>query len=184
MRKHMLVVVVAVMLGVSGCVAIALAQSSHPADYESSLSADDAKIFYSKVAGFGMELKDAAGVPVVAEEVAITLAKKEVAGMIAEDAGRVTAMYASLSDYSANPDGAPQVLPGTTRIMKDVPVWIVTFHGVQMRRSGSCMIDATGHQVFSAENMYVFGDANVVVDAETGDVLEGFSYSTPFVVQH
>jgi hypothetical protein len=178
-----------VVLGIGGYAAVALARASQPADYarglvESSTTDDDAKIFYSKVAGFGMELKDAAGVPVVAEEVAITLAKKEVAGMIAEDAGRVTAMFTSFSDYSAGPDSAPQVLPGTTRVMKDVPVWIVTFHGVQMLRSGPCMIDGDGHQVFSTGDTHVFGDTNVVLDAETGEVLEGFSYSTPFVVQH
>jgi len=183
MRNRMLVVALAVVLGIGGYAAVALARASQPADYarglvESSTTDDDTKLFYSKVAEFGMELKDAIGVPTVSEESAIAIARKEIAGMIAQDTAHVTAMFTSFSDYSAGPDSAPQVLPGTTRVLKDVPVWIVTFHGVQMLRSGPCMIDEDGHQVFSTGDTYVFGDTNVVLDAETGEVLEGFSYNT------
>ena len=64
--------------------------------------------------------------------------------------------------------------------MKDVPVWIVTFHGVHMLHlGGPLMIDASGKQIPSTRSQYWFGDANVVLDAETGEVLEGFSYNTP-----
>jgi hypothetical protein len=179
----MLVVALAVVLGIGGYAAVTLARVSQPADYarglvEGSTTDDDMKLFYSKVADFGMELKDAIGVPTVSEESAIAIARKGIAGMVTQDPAHVTAMFTSLSDYSAGPDNAPQVLPGTTKVMKDVPVWIVTFHGVHMLRSGPCMIDRDGHQVFSTGDTYVFGDANVVLDAETGEVLEGFSYST------
>jgi len=54
----------------------------------------------------------------------------------------------------------------------------VTFHGVKMLRSGPCMLDANGNRIPSTSNPYVFGDTNVVLDAETGEVLMGFSYST------
>jgi hypothetical protein len=180
----MLVVALAVVLGIGGYAAVALARASQLANHarglvESSTTDDDTKLFYSKVAEFGMELKDAIGVPAVSEESAIAVARKEIAGMIAQDTADVTAMFTSFSDYSAGPDSAPQILPGTTRVMKDVPVWIVTFHGVQMRRSGPCMIDSTGYQTFSAEDTYVLGDANVVLDAKTGEVLEGFNYGMP-----
>jgi hypothetical protein len=131
-----------------------------------------------------MELKDAVGVPTVSEESAIAIARKEIAGMVTQDATHVTAMFTSLSDYSAGPDNAPQVLPGTTKVMKDVPVWIVTFHGVQMLRSGPCMIDANGNRIPSTSNPYVFGDTSVVLDAATGEVYEGFSYNTPSAAQN
>lgn len=184
MRNRMFVVALVAIIGIGGYAAVALARASQPADYarglvESSTTDDDTKLFYSKAAEFGMELKDAIGVPAVSEESAIAIASKEIVGMIAHDAAQVTAMFTSLSDYSAGPDSAPQVLPGTTRVMKDVPVWIVTFHGVQMRRSGPCMINSTGHQTFSAEDTYVLGDANVVLDAKTGEVLDGFNYGMP-----
>ncbi len=95
------------------------------------------------------------------------------------DADHVTAMYASFSEYPAGPDGPPLIMPGTTRVMNNVRVWIVTFHGAHILHSGPCNIDANGNQIPSTRDPYVFGDANVVLDAETGEVLEGFSYNTP-----
>lgn len=184
MRNRMIFVVLAVVLGVGSYTAIVLARSSQPADeasslVESSTADDDTKLFYSKTAEFDMELSNVVGVPAVSEESAIAIAKKEVAGMIAEDAAHITAMYTSFSDYPAGPNEPPLALPGTTRIMKDVPVWIVTLHGVQMLRSGPCMLDANDNRIPSTSNPHVFGDSNVVLDANTGEVLEGFSYNTP-----
>jgi hypothetical protein len=121
-------------------------------------------------------------VPSVTEDAAIAVAKHN--APIAGDAEHITAMYTSFSDYPAGPGKSPLTFPGTTRVMKDVPVWIVTFHGVHMLRSGPCMMDASGKQIPSTRDPYVFGDANVVLDAETGEVLEGFSYNTPSVAQN
>jgi len=101
--------------------------------------------------------------------------------MIVAGAEHITAMYTSLSDYPAGPSESPLTLPGTTRAMKDVPVWIVTFHEVRMLHPGPCMIDTSGKQIPSTTSQYWFGDANVVLDAETGEVLEDFSYNTPSV---
>ena len=184
MRNRMFVVVLAVVLGIGGYAAVALARTSQPADevrglVESSATDEDTKLFYLKVAEFGMELNNAVGVPAVSEESAIAIAKKEIAGMIAQDAAHITAMYTSFSDYPAGPNEPPLTLLGTTRIMKGVPAWIVTFHGVQMLRSGPCMLDANGNRIPSTSNLYVFGDSNVVLNAKTGEVLMGFSYNTP-----
>ena len=142
--------------------------------------------FYSRIADFGIELKPLDGVPSVTEDAAIAVAKREVGGIdtTAVDAEHITAMYTSFSDYPAGPSESPLTLPGTTRVMKDVPVWIVTFHGVHMLHSGPCMIDASGKQTPSTRDPYVFGDTNVVLDAETGEVLEGFSYNTPPAAQN
>jgi len=185
MRRRMLIIVIAVMLGVSGCVAVALAHASRPAVHsesssQSSLTDSNMEYFYSRISDFGIELKPLDGVPSVTEDLAIAIAKREVGGdTIARDAEHITTMYTSLSDYLAGPENSPMMLPGTTRVMKDVPVWIVTFHGVHMLHSGPCMIDASGKLIPSTRDPYVFGDANVVLDAETGEVLEGFSYNTP-----
>ena len=183
MRNRMFVVVLAVILGIGGYAAVALARASQPADYvrgpvESSMADDDTKFFYSKIAEFGMELNNAVGVPAVSEESAIAIARKEVAGMIAQETTHATAMYTSFSDYPAGPSELPLTLPGTTRVMNNVPVWIVTFHGVYMLHSGPCMVGAGGNQTSSTRDPYVFGDTNIVLDAETGEVLMGFSYST------
>jgi hypothetical protein len=189
MHKRILVVVIAMMLGVSGCVAIALANASQPGAHPESssqnpLSDSDMKYFYSRIADFGIELKPLDGVPSVTKEVAIAIAKREVGGYtIVGDMDHITAMYTSLSDYPAGTDKSPLTLPGTTRVMKDVPVWIVTFHGVRMLHSGPCMMDASGKQIPSTRDPYVFGDTNVVLDAETGEVLEGFSYNTSYAGQ-
>lgn len=187
MRRRMLVIVIAAILGVSGCVAVALAHTSRPAVHpesssQSSLADNDMEHFYAKIADFGIELKPLDGVPSVTEDTAIAIAKHN--APIAGDADHITTMYTSFSDYPAGPDGSPLIMPGTNRIMKDVSVWIVTFHGAHILHSGPCMIDASGNQIPSTRDPYVFGDANVVLDAETGEVLEGFSYNTPSVAQN
>jgi len=185
LRRRMLIIVIAVMLGVSGCVAVALAHTSRPALHpesssQSSLADSNMEYFYSRISDFGIELKSLDGVPSVAEDTAIDITKREAGGdTIVKDAEHITAMYTSLSGYPAGPGESPLTLPGTTRVMKDVPVWIVTFHGVHMLHSGPCMMDASGKQIPSTRDPYVFGDTNVVLDAETGEVLEGFSYNTP-----
>ena len=186
MKKRTLGIVIAVMLGVSGCVAVALAHTSQPAVHpentsQNTLADNDMEYFYSRISDFGIELKPLEGVPSVTKDTAIDIAKREVGGdTIAKDAEHITAMYTSFSDYPAGPGESPLTLPGTTRVMKDVPVWIVTFHGVQLLHlGGQLMIDASGKQIPSTTSQYWFGDANVVLDAETGEVLEGFSYNTP-----
>lgn len=185
MCRRMLIIVIAVMLGVSSCVAVALAHTSRPALHpesssQSFLADSNMEYFTSRISDFGIELTAIDGIPSVTKDTAIDIAKREVGGdTIAKDAEHITAMYTSLSDSPAGPSESPLTLPGTTRVMKDVPVWIVTFHGVHMVHSGPCMIDASGNRIPSTRDPYVFGDANVVLDAETGEVLEGFSYNTP-----
>ena len=142
--------------------------------------------FTSRISDFGIELKAIDGTPSLTKDAAIAIARHEVGGYtIAADAEEhITAMYTSFSDYPAGPSEPPLTLPGTTRVMKDVPAWIVTFHSVYMLHSGPCMIDASGNRIPSTRDPYVFGDTNVVLDAETGEVLEDFSYNTPSAAQN
>jgi len=190
MCRRMLSIVIAVMLGVSGCVAVALVHTSRPGVHsesssQSSLADSNMEYFTSRISDFGIELKAIDGAPSVTEDLAIAIAKREAGGdTTAGDAEHITAMYTSFSDYPAGPSEPPLTLPGTTRVMKDVPAWIVTFHSVYMLHSGPCMIDASGNRIPSTRDPYVFGDTNVVLDAETGEVLEGFSYNTPSAAQN
>ena len=113
MRRRMLIIVIAVMLGVSGCVAVALAHTSRPALHpesssQSSLADSNMEYFYSRISDFGIELKSLDGVPSVAEDTAIAIAKREAGGdTIVKDAEHITAMYTSLSDYPAGPGESP-----------------------------------------------------------------------------
>jgi len=122
MKKPMLGIVIAVMLGVSGCVAVALAHSSRPAVHsesssQSSLTDSNMEYFYSRISDFGIELRPLGGVPSITEDTAIAIAKREVGGIdtTAVDAEHITAMYTSFSDYPAGPGESPLTLPGTTR---------------------------------------------------------------------
>ncbi|MGB9667014.1 MAG: hypothetical protein ACPL2N_06855 [Candidatus Cryosericum sp.] len=191
MRTYIVVLLVAGMFGLGGSLAFGSTPSaviSTPGLSEEAAEAtptiatganNDMESFYSRISDFGIQLKPLEGVPSVTEDIAIAVAKHN--APIAGDAEHITAMYTSFSDYPAGPDGPPLIMPGTSRVMKDVPVWIVTFHGAHILHSGPCMIDASGNEIPSTRDPYVFGDANVVLDAETGEVLEGFSYNTPSI---
>ncbi|MWV43647.1 hypothetical protein GRF59_08360 [Paenibacillus sp. HJL G12] len=53
----------------------------------------------------------------------------------------------------------------TSELIKDTPVWIVSFEGLNIHRSGK-----------KGNKDYVMTEDNIVVDATTGQVLFGFKY--------
>lgn len=53
----------------------------------------------------------------------------------------------------------------TSEFVKETPVWIVSFEGLNIHRSGK-----------SGNKEYVLTEDNIVVDATTGQVLFGFKY--------
>jgi hypothetical protein len=61
---------------------------------------------------------------------------------------------------------APQ-LPGSKIILKDYPVWVVTFEGVNVQGNGP------KHNVTP-----VYADTHVFIDADTGEMLELISHSS------
>jgi hypothetical protein len=61
---------------------------------------------------------------------------------------------------------APQ-LPGSKIILKDYPVWIVTFEGVQVEGNGP-----------KRSVTPVYADTHVFIDANTGEMLELISHSS------
>ncbi|EPR13029.1 hypothetical protein [Ruminiclostridium papyrosolvens] len=61
-------------------------------------------------------------------------------------------------------------LPESDIILKDYPVWIVTFNGVNLLRSGP--------KQSNTNSATVYADKNVVIDANNGVELETFSYGS------
>jgi len=185
MRTWVIVTLVAGVLGLGGSVALARAPSavvSTPGLSEEAMDSSGTK-FAAELAGLGIELEPVELTPAISRSAAVDAATKYEGERISHEAQAITAVYGRFSDVSTSSGSTPITLPGTNRVMNNVPVWIVTFHGVHMLHSGPCMIDASGKQIPSTRDPYVFGDTNVVLDAETGEVLEGFSYNTPSVVQ-
>lgn len=185
MRTWIVVVLVAGVLGL-GCSAV-LARTpsavvSMPSLSEEAMDSSGTK-FAAELEGLGIELEPVEATPVISRGTAIDVATKHEGERISHEAQAITAVYGRFSDVSTSSDSTPIMLPGTNRVMNNVPVWIVTFHGVHMLHSGPCMMDASGKEIPSTRDPYVFGDSSVVIDAETGEVLEGFSYNTPSVVQ-
>jgi hypothetical protein len=185
MRTWIVVILVAGVLGLGCSVALAHAPSGKvalPGLSEEAMDSSGTK-FAAELEGLGIELEPVEATPVISRGTAIDVATRCQDERIAQEAQAITAVYGRFSDVSTNSGNAPIMLPGTNRVMNNVPVWIVTFLGVHMLHSGPCMMDASGKEIPSTRDPYLFGDANVVLDAETGEVLEGFSYNTPSVVQ-
>ncbi|NMA49081.1 MAG: hypothetical protein GX947_04845 [Tissierellia bacterium] len=87
---------------------------------------------------------------------AINKADESIGKQISAKAESITAILAKFTDTET------PILPETNITLKDYPVWIVTYHGVTLQKLGK------------PETIYA--DKNVVIDANTGDVLETFSY--------
>lgn len=163
MRTRIVVILVAGVLGLGCSVALAHAPSavvSTPGLSEEAMDTSETK-FAAGLAGLRIELGPVEATTAISRSAAIEVATKYEGERISHEAQAITAVY------------------GTNRVMNNVPVWIVTFHGVHMLHSGPCMMDASGKEIPSTRDPYAFGDTNVVVDAETGEVLEGFSYNIP-----
>lgn len=188
MHKWVIVVLVAGMVGLgsSGALAVAHRAAAVPRACSSEKLVDENKAaqFSAKMGDNGIDFEPLDGTPRVSKDVALDIAKKEEGELISSEEELITATFGNFSDYPMGPNGSPLTLPGTDLVLKDVPAWIVTFHGVRMLHSGPCMMDANGNRIPSTRDPYVFGDANVVLDAETSEVLEVFSYSTPPVAQN
>jgi len=89
---------------------------------------------------------------------AIEKANESVGEQISTKAESITAVLAKFTDTET------PVLPESNIALKDYPVWIVTYHGVTLQKEGK-------------PGGTVYADQNVVVDANSGDVLESFAYS-------
>ena len=186
MRRWVVFMLVAGVLWLGGAVVMArtpTAVVSTPGLSEEAMDAGETK-FTAELAGLGIELESVEATPVISSDTAIGIATKCEGDRMSHEAQAITAVYGRFSDRSTSSGSAPIVLPGVNRVMNNVPVWIVTFHGVHMLHSGPCMIDASGNRIPLTRDPYVFGDTNVVLDAETGKVLEGFSYNTPSAAQN
>ncbi len=183
MRKGMIILlIVTIIIGVCSFVVVS-AHTSHnvvsPASSsQKSSSNNDMQEFYRRLGDFGIEIKTANETPTLTKEEAIEIAKKDVGQQIGNEVESITAMYVKFTNHSGGMDSPALVLPGNNIVMEDIPVWIVTFHGVNVPWQGpGPMFNSKGERI--DVNVDPYGDLNVVIDANSGDVLEGFSYNIP-----
>jgi len=163
MRTWIVLIVVAGVLWLGCSAALARTPSavvSTPGLSEEAMDTSETK-FTAQLTELGIELELVEATTAISRDIAINVATKYEGERIIHEAQAITAVY------------------GINRVMNSAPVWIVTFHGVYMPHSGPCMVDVSGREIPSTRDPYVFGDTNVVLDAETGEVLEGFSYNVP-----
>ena len=170
MRRWIIIVLIVAIIGLSSSVAISFAHNSQnivsPKSLsQNSISDSDMQYFYYKIKDFGIELKKTDETPKLTEEMAIEIAKKSVGERISKEAESITAMYVKFTNRPEGIDGPALVLPGTNVVLEDIPVWIVTFHRVNVPRQGPGNAD--------------IGNMNIVIDANSGEELEGFSYNIP-----
>ena len=98
------------------------------------------------------------------------VAAKETTGMyFSEQAKSTTAVLVKLTKKEY-----PR-LPGSDVVLQDLPVWIVTIHDVNILTSGGP--NFFNGQTNDTSKDVVFGDVNVIIDADTGKVIETFFYS-------
>jgi hypothetical protein len=185
MHKSVIIpLIIAIIIGVCNFVVVS-AHTSHnvisPASSpQKSSPNNDMEEFYRKIGDFGIEIKTTDEIPKLTEEEAIEIAKKSVGEKVSKEAESITAMYVKFTNRPEGMDGPALVLPGTNIVLKDIPVWIVTFHRVNVPRNGpGPMFDSNGKCIPSNVNPYVLGDINIVIDGNNGTELEGFAYNIP-----
>ncbi|WP_287007121.1 hypothetical protein [Candidatus Aquicultor secundus] len=120
----------------------------------------------------GLEAQELQDQTKIDEATAIKKAK-EVAGI---DVDRQAAESAEVRTTAAkvrftNNQG-PRI-PGKNIVLRDYPCWVVTFHNVTLLKNGPGPSTEPGPQ----ETPTVIADENVVIDANSGEVLEIVSYT-------
>lgn len=62
-------------------------------------------------------------------------------------------------------------LPHSGKSLVNCPVWIITYHNIYMEKFGEMVVNSKGEY-----DKFVLADMNIVIDANTGELLETFSY--------
>jgi hypothetical protein len=179
-----ILLIVTIIIGVCSFVVVS-AHTSHnvvspTSSSQGSLSNSDMQEFYRRIGDFNIKIKTTDEIPSLSEEKAIEIAKKHIGEQISNEAKSIMAMYVKLTDHPGGENSPALILPGTNIVMEDILVWIVTFHGVNVPRYGpGLMLNSKGEHIAPNVDPYVYGDLNVVIDANSGNVLEAFSYNIP-----
>jgi len=110
------------------------------------------------------EVKEIKGSLKIDKNEAVNKAKGIAGTKISQEAKKITAIKVKFTDNET-----PQ-LPEKSIELKDYPVWIVTFHGVILEKHGPKT------KIKAVKDNTVLADMNVVIDANSGEELEIFSY--------
>jgi hypothetical protein len=136
------------------------------------------KDWLHELGGKGYEIKKIDAIPKIDESEAIKRAKELCGSEYSGQAKNITAVYGQSTDHIGGMDTPPLRMPGSDLIVQDIPVWIVRFHGVNVLRIGpGPMVDSRGAHIAPNVERYVFADLNVVIDANSGEVIEAFAYN-------
>ncbi len=116
----------------------------------------------------GIRVEPAHGVAQVSQAAAIAAAERWGEGL-SDRATTVTAQFVLFSDEHNFTE-----LPSGERIyhIRDVPAWLITFEGLQLRAWGDCFPNGCSDEELLRFNT----ELNVVIDARTGDFVEAFDY--------
>lgn len=113
----------------------------------------------------GFEIKELNENLKINKSKAINIAREVVGEKASQEAKFISAVKVKFTDNET-----PQ-LPESKIVLKDYPVWIVTFHGVTLEKNGLKRIDES-----KSADLTVCADENVVIDANSGEEIETFSY--------
>jgi len=136
MRKSIIIVLIISIIAVCSFLVVS-AYTSHSvvsstgSPQESSPNSDMEE-FYHRIGDFNIEIKPVDVKPLLSKEEAVEIAKKDAGERISNEAKSIMAMYVKLTDRPGGENSPALVFPGTNIVMKDIPVWIVTFHGVNV----------------------------------------------------
>lgn len=104
---------------------------------------------------------DGAEANMISREKALEIAVSEVEQMARSEAKSINAVSVRFTDPETDH------VPNTDKSLKDIPVWLVTFNDVTIERGGPA----------GDYDRSITADINVVIDIETGEVLEIISHA-------
>ncbi|MEX2104578.1 MAG: hypothetical protein WD907_04515 [Bacilli bacterium] len=87
---------------------------------------------------------------------AMEVAAKTLGDLAKQTPEKISATLAKFTDIDTQP------APDSNIILKDLPVWVVTYYGINMPRNGKAGV------VYSP----VYADTTIIIDANTGEMLE------------
>ncbi len=115
------------------------------------------------------EFKEAAKPVKIDKDTAVNTAKAVVGAKCSTEAARITAALVLVTNKKY-PD-----IPGSDVVLRDYPVWIVTFYGIHITAHGGPKIMNMGEA--QEADRQIQADTNVFIGADTGENIETISYS-------
>jgi hypothetical protein len=111
-----------------------------------------------------MEFNETTDVVKLDKSAAIEKAKEIVGASLSLEAKKITGALVKYTNKEVSK------LPNSNITLQNYPVWIITFEGVHMKKNGPKSIKLGTSDVLA--------DTNVIIDANSGEMIEIISYSS------